>query len=149
MATRAFAPISPATAAAEPQALPHNVEAEAAMLGAMMIDNRLADEYREWVYLVQYGESDFNFVARLMEQEGIFFFSHSQGSHTLVEVLPTVRWGYHTFCLLSNARLMAVQPPANLSATLRTLAGGRFSTKANCTTGPPIAITGNCWIARM
>ncbi|CAC9686858.1 type VI secretion system Vgr family protein [Delftia tsuruhatensis] len=49
------------------------------------IDNRLADEYREWVYLVQYGESDFNFVARLMEMEGIFFFfSHSQGSHTLV-----------------------------------------------------------------
>ena len=30
--------------AAEPQQLPRNVEAEAAMLGAMMIDNRLADD---------------------------------------------------------------------------------------------------------
>jgi replicative DNA helicase len=40
MATLAF----PAAAAAEPQHLPRNVEAEAAMLGAMMIDNRLADD---------------------------------------------------------------------------------------------------------
>ncbi|WP_239384449.1 type VI secretion system Vgr family protein, partial [Delftia tsuruhatensis] len=49
------------------------------------IDNKLTGHYREWVYMVQYGESDFNFVSRLMEQEGIFFFfSHSQGSHTLV-----------------------------------------------------------------
>jgi uncharacterized protein involved in type VI secretion and phage assembly len=34
---------------------------------------------------VQYGETDFNFVSRLMEMEGAYFyFSHSQGSHTLV-----------------------------------------------------------------
>ncbi|WCT75251.1 replicative DNA helicase [Sphingomonas naphthae] len=31
-------------AAAEPQALPHNVEAEAALLGALMVDNRLAED---------------------------------------------------------------------------------------------------------
>ena len=42
MATLAFP--TPTTAAAEPQQLPRNVEAEAAMLGAMMIDNRLADD---------------------------------------------------------------------------------------------------------
>jgi replicative DNA helicase len=42
MATRALTPV-PSTPA-ETQALPHNVEAEAAMLGAMMIDNRLADD---------------------------------------------------------------------------------------------------------
>ncbi len=40
MATLALQP----PAAAEPQHLPRNVEAEAAMLGAMMIDNRLADD---------------------------------------------------------------------------------------------------------
>ncbi|HWU72018.1 MAG TPA: replicative DNA helicase [Sphingomonas sp.] len=40
MATLAF----PAPASAEPVHLPRNVEAEAAMLGAMMIDNRLADD---------------------------------------------------------------------------------------------------------
>ena len=36
-------------------------------------------------YCVQYRETDFNFVSRLMEQEGIFyFFRHEKGKHTLV-----------------------------------------------------------------
>ncbi|MDR0678421.1 MAG: type VI secretion system tip protein VgrG, partial [Holosporaceae bacterium] len=36
-------------------------------------------------YCVQYAESSFNFVSRLMEDEGIFyFFDHSQDKHTLV-----------------------------------------------------------------
>ncbi|PHS18372.1 MAG: hypothetical protein COA78_02585 [Blastopirellula sp.] len=33
----------------------------------------------------QYGESDFHFISRLMEQEGLFYyFNHSNGSHDLV-----------------------------------------------------------------
>jgi type VI secretion system secreted protein VgrG len=36
-------------------------------------------------YCVQYRESDFAFVARLLEEEGIFwFFQHEEGKHTLV-----------------------------------------------------------------
>ncbi|MBZ5653768.1 MAG: type VI secretion system tip protein VgrG [Acidobacteriia bacterium] len=36
-------------------------------------------------YCVQYRESDFNFVSRLMEEEGIFyFFQHDDGKHTLI-----------------------------------------------------------------
>jgi type VI secretion system secreted protein VgrG len=36
-------------------------------------------------YCVQYRESDFNFVARLLEEEGIFwFFRHAAGQHELV-----------------------------------------------------------------
>ncbi len=36
-------------------------------------------------YCVQYRESDFSFVSRLMEEEGIFyFFKHEDGKHTLV-----------------------------------------------------------------
>ncbi|MDR2157913.1 MAG: type VI secretion system tip protein VgrG [Holosporaceae bacterium] len=36
-------------------------------------------------YCVQYGESSFNFISRLMEDEGIFyFFDHSKNKHTLV-----------------------------------------------------------------
>lgn len=36
-------------------------------------------------YCLQYNESDFNFVSRLLEQEGIFwFFIHAAGKHTLV-----------------------------------------------------------------
>lgn len=36
-------------------------------------------------YCLQYNESDFNFISRLLEQEGIFwFFTHAEGKHTLV-----------------------------------------------------------------
>lgn len=36
-------------------------------------------------YCVQYRETDFNFVCRLMEQYGVYyFFEHSEGKHTLV-----------------------------------------------------------------
>ena len=46
---------------------------------------RLSNEYRSREYTVQYRESDFNFVSRLMEEEGIYyFFKHDEGMHTLV-----------------------------------------------------------------
>ena len=49
------------------------------------VKNNLTDSYRKWTYCVQYRETDFNFVSRLMEQEGIYyFFTHAQGRHTLV-----------------------------------------------------------------
>src|SRR5262249_10819469 len=36
-------------------------------------------------YCVQYRETDFNFISRLMEQEGIFYyFQHENGKHTMV-----------------------------------------------------------------
>lgn len=42
-------------------------------------------QHPKWEYCVQYRETDFNFVSRLMEQEGIFyFFKHESGKHTLV-----------------------------------------------------------------
>ena len=45
----------------------------------------LTGTYRTWVYYVQYRESDFDFVSRLMEQEGIYYyFEHTDGKHTLV-----------------------------------------------------------------
>lgn len=49
----------------------------------------LNDSYRQWEYLVQYRESSFNFVSRLMEQEGIYYyFKHEEGHHTLVLADP-------------------------------------------------------------
>jgi len=48
------------------------------------IVNRLKGSYRTWDYCVQYRETDFNFISRLMEQEGIYyFFMHEPGKHTL------------------------------------------------------------------
>ena len=47
--------------------------------------DKLSGSYREWEYCVQYRETDFNFVNRLMEQEGIYYyFTHENGKHTLV-----------------------------------------------------------------
>jgi type VI secretion system secreted protein VgrG len=46
---------------------------------------KLYGDFVKREYCVQYRESDFNFVSRLMEEEGIFyFFEHEQGKHTLV-----------------------------------------------------------------
>ncbi|MEO7037078.1 MAG: type VI secretion system tip protein TssI/VgrG [Polyangiaceae bacterium] len=45
----------------------------------------LGPHYRTWEYLVQYRETDLNFVSRLMEQEGIYYyFKHHDKKHTLV-----------------------------------------------------------------
>lgn len=45
----------------------------------------LTGKYEAREYCVQYGESDFDFVSRLMEHEGIYYyFAHSEGKHTLV-----------------------------------------------------------------
>lgn len=45
----------------------------------------LSGTYRQWDYCVQYRETDFNFISRLLEQEGIYYyFSHENGKHHLV-----------------------------------------------------------------
>jgi type VI secretion system secreted protein VgrG len=47
--------------------------------------NAVVKEYDQREYCVQYGESDFNFISRLLEREGIFyFFRHADGQHDLV-----------------------------------------------------------------
>jgi type VI secretion system secreted protein VgrG len=48
-------------------------------------DLQLGGTYDPWDYCVQYRETDFNFLSRLLEQEGIFyFFEHSENKHVLV-----------------------------------------------------------------
>ena len=46
---------------------------------------KLSGTYEPREYCVQYRETDFNFVSRLLEEEGIYyFFDHEDGKHTLV-----------------------------------------------------------------
>lgn len=50
-----------------------------------MVRDNLNQSYSTWEYCVQYRETDFNFVSRLMEQEGIYYyFEHDKEKHTLV-----------------------------------------------------------------
>jgi type VI secretion system secreted protein VgrG len=59
---------------------------------AVFADHKTADftleltaSYRKWTYCVQYRETDLNFVSRLLEEEGIYYyFRHTQGHNTLV-----------------------------------------------------------------
>ncbi|MGA8054090.1 MAG: type VI secretion system Vgr family protein, partial [Burkholderiales bacterium] len=52
---------------------------------AANFDFRITETYPQWDYCVQYRETDFNFVSRLLEQEGIYyFFEHSDGKHKLI-----------------------------------------------------------------
>src|ERR1700730_7689071 len=45
----------------------------------------LTGTYRKWNYCVQYRETDFNFLSRLMEEEGIYFYvRHTDGHNTVV-----------------------------------------------------------------
>ncbi len=45
----------------------------------------LTSSYRKWTYCVQYRETDLNFVSRLLEQEGIYYyFKYQDGKNTLV-----------------------------------------------------------------
>jgi type VI secretion system secreted protein VgrG len=50
-------------------------------------DKRLSAEYKSLAYQVQYGETDFAFVQRLMQEHGIYwFYEHSNGIHRMVLV---------------------------------------------------------------
>jgi len=49
------------------------------------LEDRLSGSYRVWDYCVQYQESSFDFISRLMELEGIaYHFRHEADKHTLV-----------------------------------------------------------------
>jgi type VI secretion system secreted protein VgrG len=54
----------------------------------------LTGKYKKWTYCVQYRETDFNFVSRLMEEEGItYYVKHTDGHNTVVLTDST---GKHT-----------------------------------------------------
>ena len=49
------------------------------------LENALTKTYTSWDYCVQYRETDFAFLSRLMEAEGIYYyFQHEDGKHRMV-----------------------------------------------------------------
>ena len=67
------------------QAVPDIVKEVFRQRGFSDFEDGLTGSYRTWEYCVQYRETDFNFISRLMEQEGIYYyFKHENGKHTLV-----------------------------------------------------------------
>ena len=55
------------------------------VFAGLTVEYKFSGTYQPRDYVVQYRESDFDFAARLMEEEGIFyFFKTAESSHTLV-----------------------------------------------------------------
>ncbi len=70
----------------------------------------LTETYRVWTYCVQYRETDLNFVTRLMQHEGIYFyFRHTDGHNTLVltdsSSKHTPETGYETLPFIPPGQL--------------------------------------------
>lgn len=95
-------------------------------------EDALTGEYRTWEYLVQYRESDFSFVSRIMEQEGIYYyFTHADGKHTLVladsysahEPVP----GYETVPYLAEKHDHLVDDHIDSWQTVREITSGAFA----------------------
>ncbi|HEU0077396.1 MAG TPA: type VI secretion system tip protein TssI/VgrG, partial [Longimicrobiaceae bacterium] len=67
------------------QTVPQILEALFGELGFTDFRNALTGTYAARDYCVQYRETAFAFVSRLMEEEGIFyFFTHADGQHKMV-----------------------------------------------------------------
>jgi type VI secretion system secreted protein VgrG len=67
------------------QSVPEIIKAIFSDFGFNDFRDALTGTYDKREYCVQYNETAFNFVSRLMEDEGIFyFFEHKDGVHTLV-----------------------------------------------------------------
>ncbi len=70
---------------------------------------QLDEQHRLLDYCVQYRETDFNFVSRLMENEGMFyFFRHSENSHLLI-----IADSINSFQAISGFETISYFPPEN------------------------------------
>jgi len=67
------------------QTVPEIIDAVFSNMGFTEFKHSLTGSYNPREYCVQYQETAFDFVSRLMEDEGIFyFFEHTEDTHTLV-----------------------------------------------------------------
>lgn len=70
-------------------------------------EDKLTKSYQPWEYCVQYRESDFNFISRLMEHEGIYYyFKHEKDKHILV-----LADGYTSHEPVKNKAIIDYYPP--------------------------------------
>ena len=89
----------------------------------------LAETYAPRDHCVQYHESDFNFISRLMEEDGLFyFFEHHEGGPKGSEGGDKNRQGSHVLVIADSA---AAHPPISGSPQLR-FAGANGLMVADC-----------------
>lgn len=94
-------------------------------------DPKLSGDYEKREYVVQYRESDFNFVSRLMEAEGIYyFFRHLETRHELVlcdsvlEHEPAPSYSEVVYLPVGDRRRLQVEHIHNWQSRHRAVSGG-------------------------
>lgn len=81
-------------------------------LGFSDFSDKTTATYAKREFCVQYRETAFNFVSRLLEEEGIsYYFTHESSQHTMVLVDDTNSWG--TCAGLTAARYAGAGPTYN------------------------------------
>ena len=84
----------------------------------------LTGTYRKWNYCVQYRETDFNFISRLMEHEGIgYYFRHTDGHDTMVLTDSTTK---HT-TVAGYEKLSFIAPTEQVRPELEHISAWDFS----------------------
>ena len=74
------------------QSVPEIIKQVFRDLGFSDFEDALTRPYREWEYCVQYRETSFDFISRLMEQEGIYYCSAmSRSATSWCSPTPTAR----------------------------------------------------------
>jgi type VI secretion system secreted protein VgrG len=85
--------------------------------GQVAFSSKLSQTYAALDYCVQYDESDFDFISRLMEQTGIFYyFTYTASGHTMV-----LADANSAFSDCANAASLRFSPPVSESQPLDTV----------------------------
>ncbi len=101
-------------------------------LGFSDIEDRTSGGYRQWTYCVQYRETAFNFVSRLMEQEGIYYyFAHEQGKCTIVLCDSRSKHDafadYEEIAFIPDTRASSTQERINEWTVVKNASSGKFA----------------------
>ena len=115
----------------------------------------LKGTYPPLEYCVQYRETDFNFVSRLLEHEGIYYyFEHHDGRHVLVLAddsgAPQPFPGYDTVTFLAEGYALGVRPKDHLAewSVVHRVDPVTFATTDFDFTAPGNSLLANATIAR-
>lgn len=115
----------------------------------------LSASYEPWEYCVQFRESDFNFVSRLLEQEGIFyFFEHTKSKHVMVlsddPALLSPAPGYDTVRFVAAGTYEGKFDQEHLKhwSVRKALFAGKYATRAFDFKAPTPVLAGSSAISR-
>ena len=136
------------------EAVPDIIEAIFKAEGFSDYQLKLSGTYNPCEYCVQYRETDFNFVSRLMEREGIYyFFTHQNGKHILVLAdSPSAHDTFPGYDTLTYRPATARQEEQRESVTdwiiEKEIQPGMYVMNDFNFTTPKAAVTGNANITR-